>query len=158
MKIREVMTRDVCTLDPWAPLSEAARLMWEHDCGLIPVVDPHTQALVGVITDRDACMAAFLHGQALHSLPIEAAMARTLVTCRPEDDAAAALEALRRHQLHRLPVVDAQGLLAGIVTINDLAREASRQRGSGRQQLGSEVTETVAAICRPREAVATAEA
>jgi CBS domain-containing protein len=155
MKIEEVMTRNVLTLDPGATLADAARLMWERDCGFLPVVEPQSQALLGVVTDRDACMAAYTQGATLCCLPVAQAMAKKVMTCKPDDDLARAHELCRRHQLHRLPVTDAQGRLVGIVSVNDLARAATRLRGNGRQQMCADVGETIAAVGRPRELAAT---
>src|SRR5262245_46040910 len=63
--VHEVMTKDVRTIGPDASLADAARVMWERDCGFLPVTDRADGRLLGVITDRDACMAALMHGAPL---------------------------------------------------------------------------------------------
>jgi len=83
MKINEIMSRSphACRLED--NLNSVARLMWEHDCGCIPVISTNGNgALVGVITDRDICMAAYTQGKPLIEIPVESAMVRGVIACR----------------------------------------------------------------------------
>lgn len=102
-------------------LDAVARVLWDHDCGAVPVVDDKG-ALVGVVTDRDVCMAAYTQGRALGEIPVDTSMARTVRTCRPDDAAATAMATMQEHQIHRLPVVDGKGAPVGILSTNDLVR------------------------------------
>ena len=84
MKVQEVMSGRLETCHPWDSLNEAARLMWDGDFGWVPVVD-QGERLVGVITDRDICMAAYTRGRPLRELPVAAAMCREVCCCGPDD-------------------------------------------------------------------------
>ena len=124
MNVKDVMTREVRSVRMADRLDAAARLMWEQDCGLAPVVDS-SNVLVGVLTDRDLCMATYTQGRPLAEIPVTAVMARMLRTIKPDDSLAAAMVVLQQAQVHRLPVVDARGVLVGLLAVNDLVRLAA---------------------------------
>ncbi|MBI4516536.1 MAG: CBS domain-containing protein [Deltaproteobacteria bacterium] len=151
MSVAEMMSQDVKTCRPQDTLNSAAHLMWEFDCGCVPVVDSDNH-VVGMLTDRDICMAAYTQGALLSELGVASAMSKEVYTCGPQDTPAAAEELMRAHQIRRLPVVDAAGRLVGLVSLNDLAREAGRQpaRKTKRQVKADEVITTLAAICARR--------
>ena len=152
MKVEQVMSRNVKTCLPNDTLNRVAQLMWENDCGCVPVVDDDGRA-VGIITDRDVCMAAYTQGGQLSRLCVGSAMAHEVRSCRPTDTVAEAESIMRAAQVRRLPVVDAERHIVGLLSLNDIAREVARERGaSGKPELGSEeVAETLGAICVPRE-------
>lgn len=148
MHIEELMTKPVFTCRPTDSLRAAAQLMWDHDCGVIPVVDADDR-LVGMITDRDVCMAAFTQGKPLEALGVEGAMARQVFSVGPDQTIGDAEKLMAEKQVRRLPVVDAAGKPVGIVSLNDLARAADRP---GRLKDGlAKVLHTLAAVCQPRE-------
>jgi CBS domain-containing protein len=150
MKAMELMTKEVRTCGPRDTLDVAARAMWEGDLGCVPVVDA-ARRVVGVVTDRDVCMAAYTQGQPLHGIPVASAMAKEAVCCRSEDDLATAQALMQKSRVRRLPVVDAGGRLAGILSLNDLALQAARERAQKSRALGMEdVASTLAAICEHR--------
>jgi CBS domain-containing protein len=121
MKISELMTRDVFTCRTHDDLASAARLMWDHDIGALPVLDEHAR-VVGMITDRDICMAAYTRGERIDAISVLATMSELPTTCA-EDAELHEVEALMRgHQIHRVPIVDDNGRMVGIVSINDLVR------------------------------------
>ncbi len=152
MRVEQLMTKDVRTCRPEESLSDAARALWERDCGFVPVVDGDgILRLVGVLTDRDICMAAFLSGRRLDEIPVREVMSRNLRTCRADDAVADAEASMRSAQVHRLPVVDDAGQLLGVISLADLAREAVRQQGATRRDITeTEIGCTVAAIHQPR--------
>lgn len=119
MQVRDVMTRNVKTCSASDPLTRAAQLMWDHDIGCVPVLDPR-ELLAGVITDRDICMAAYTQGRALDEIPVFSAMASNLAVVRPEDDIEEAERMMSVHQVRRIPVVDAGRKIVGIITVGDL--------------------------------------
>lgn len=152
MKIQEIMQRNVkvCTQDD--TLNIAAQLMWENDCGCVPVVSTDGNgAVVGMISDRDICMAAYTQGKTLAEIPVTVAMAHSVLSCRPSDDLALAEAMMREARIHRIPVVDDSGAVQGIVSLTDIARHALNL-GEGKVALGTqaEVTRTLAAIREPR--------
>ena len=119
MKVEQLMSRDVKTCQATEMLNRAAQLMWENDCGCVPVVDEDGRA-VGMITDRDVCMAAYTQGRPLDALPVASAMARDLRSCHATDTIVEAESIMRAAQVRRLPVVDPEGTLLGIVSRRDL--------------------------------------
>ncbi len=123
MNVNELMSREPRAVAIGERLDAAARVLWEMDCGLAPVVDA-AGALVGVLTDRDLCMASYTQGRSLGEIPVTKVMTRTVRTCRTDDTVAAAMATMQQAQVHRLPVVDARNLLVGILSTNDLVRAA----------------------------------
>lgn len=150
MKISDLMTRDVATLEPDASAFDAARLMWDRDCGFLPVIHPLSRAVLGVVTDRDVCMASYTQGVPLRDIPVNRIMSRSVVTCSVSDDLERAHAKLRGHQIHRLPVVDELERIVGVISLNDLARHAVRQRGPGSASEKSAIAETLGLVNTPR--------
>lgn len=150
MQVEKLMCRDVKTVNMTDSLADAARIMWECDCGCVPVVNEEGR-VSGIITDRDACMAAYLSGKPLRDLPVEGSMARQVMSCRPEDDILDAENVMRRAQLRRLPVTDANGRLLGMLSINDIARHAERMQNERTPGVNlRDVAMTLVAVSRPR--------
>jgi CBS domain-containing protein len=149
MKIKDVMTRDVATCRPEDSTSQAARLMWEHDCGVVPVVDAQ-QRPVGMITDRDVCMAGYTTGRSLWDIKVGDVMSRSIQSCSLEDSVRAAELAMQRRHVRRLPVVDSAGKLVGLLSLSDIARRASKSNTRPDEGLELEkVGETLASVCQP---------
>jgi CBS domain-containing protein len=144
MNVRDVMTRDVATCRAEQTASDAARAMWDRDCGFVPVVDGGR--LVGVVTDRDLLMAARIQGKNPNEVRLASLVQSPVAVCRPEDDLDAALEVMARRQVRRLPVVEAPDRLVGVLSLNDVALHAV-----GDELRLQRVAETLAAICRHRE-------
>jgi CBS domain-containing protein len=110
-------------------LSEAMGLMWEFDIGALPVVNDE-DVLVGVVTDRDIAMAVATRNRRASELQVGEVMSGKTHSCTREHSLKAVLEIMRREQLRRLPVVDANGYLQGMITINDIVRAAQDGKGS----------------------------
>src|ERR1044071_42779 len=85
MRVQELMSQPVVTCHLHDSANAAAKIMWEHDCGVVPVVDDSGR-LIGVVTDRAICLAAYFQGAPLSSIRLDSMMSRELCTCRPEDD------------------------------------------------------------------------
>lgn len=148
IRVKDLMTADVHSCRPEEPLSAAARLMWERDCGAVPVVDERVR-VVGMITDRDICMATYTQGRPPQDLAVGAVMATTPHACRPEDSLARAEELMSAHQVRRLPVIDDESRLVGILSLADLVRAAASTASTRRPTL-EEVTAPLAAVSAPR--------
>lgn len=148
MQIKDVMVRDVKTCVSADCLSRAAQLMWENDCGVVPVIDAD-ERVVGMITDRDACMAAYTKGRPLSEIRVDEVMSRDVKTCRSEDTVADVEAKMRMQRVRRVPVTDPLGHLTGIVSLNDLARAAADPGNAANGLARAEVAETLASICRP---------
>jgi CBS domain-containing protein len=152
MKVEQLMTRNVKACEPDDSLGIAAQIMWEQDCGCVPVVSRGNGAamLVGMITDRDVCMAAYTQGQPLQATKVQRAMARSLCTCRPTDAVSVALKVMRTNQLHRIPVVDAEDHLVGILSLTDVVREAAHTGHETGDLSATAIAATVESIAKRR--------
>src|SRR5271163_613534 len=151
MKVADSMTREVRACTVHDSLNAAARVMWEHDCGCVPVVDSQGR-LVGIVTDRDICMAAYTQGVPLEAIPLERVMAARVISCARTDDLDLAHRLMRKHEIHRLPVVDSRGRLTGILSLSDVVNQASQ---AGASSEAVEIIATLSAIRKRRAAAAT---
>ncbi len=150
MLISEVMTSDVASCGPDDTLESAARMMWDRDCGSVPVVDEQRR-VVGIITDRDVCMAALTQGVPLSVARVASAMAREVECIRSDAGPALAEAAMQRRQVRRLPVVDAEGRLVGMVALADLAYAMESAVTFGADGMTwTAIGRTFAAVSRPR--------
>lgn len=139
MRIDDLMTKDPATCRASDPLSAAAQLMWDRDCGCVPVLaDDGSDAVIGVITDRDICMSAHFRGRSPTEIAVAEAMSKSLRTIGPEQTPAEAEEAMRSAKVRRLPVIDAEQRLLGVVSLADLARVAAEQHGWRRAEVSHE--------------------
>ena len=131
MRIKEVMTESPQSCRVGDSANEAARIMWERDCGVVPIVD-HAGKVAGIVTDRDICMAAYFQGLPLSQM-------------------ADAERLMQERQIHRVPVVDDVGRLVGMLSLSDVARGVKRS-GALAQKNGEaqELLQTVARISEPR--------
>ena len=146
VKVRALMSQDVRTCRPSDSLHFAARLMWDHDCGCVPVVDQNV--VVGMLTDRDICMAAYTQGRSLPELTACGAMSKHVYSCHPDDLLSAAEQIMATHRVRRLPVIEKDGRLVGILSLSDLAREATpMSRQNGRGVTRADIGKTLIAIC-----------
>jgi CBS domain-containing protein len=148
MMVRDVMSRPVHTCRSHESLNAAAQKMWDADIGAVAVVDDKNR-VVGMVTDRDLCMAAYLQGRLLGDIVLAGCMSRHLVACGPEDSIDDVLHLMRQHQIRRLPVLDQGRHAVGMVSLSDLVRWPERpSRGEG------ELMDTLATVSQPRHAVA----
>ena len=156
MKIEQLMKRPVRTCQREDSLDGVAQVMWEGDCGCVPVVDGDGR-LLAMITDRDICMAAHFQGRPLDALKVKNAMSAIAFACKPEDKIADAERIMRSNQVRRLPVVDDDDRVVGIVSLNDLALEAGVEAAAKKREVTlTEVGRTLEAVCRHRESMVAA--
>jgi CBS domain-containing protein len=123
MKARDLMTTPVNVCSPGTNLATAAMEMWSSDCGALPVLLDDGK-VVGMITDRDICMAAAMRHRDIAEIPVGSVITGTLESCKPDDDLADLLDTMKYAKVRRLPVVDGEGKLQGIVSINDIILQA----------------------------------
>ncbi len=142
MRVQDVMTPHVRTCFASDTLDTPARLMWDYDCGVIPVVDTERH-IVGIITDRDICMAAYTQGKPLAEIPVHHAMAAQVYTCSMGDDLNRVEHLMRDVRVRRLPVTNSEAKLVGIITLGDIARA---WRTSAVSPSSEGVTRTLAAV------------
>ena len=129
MLVREVMKIDVAVCSPDNNLAEVAARFWDAQCGSLPVVD-HQRRVLGMITDRDVAIALGTRNVRASDVRVKDVAPGRVFTCAPEDDFEAALNTMVTQNVRRLPVVE-EGRLAGILSIDDLAQEASEWPDEG---------------------------
>ena len=121
-KISELMTPNPCAIDADKPVSYAARMLKDEDVGLAPIVDG--DRLVGTLTDRDIVTRVVAEGKDPQSVTVREVASTDVVTVDPEQDLNEALRLMASNQVRRLPVVEEDGRLVGVVAQADVAREA----------------------------------
>ena len=148
MKVADVMNPTVIACSPQDLLSRAAQIMWDADCGCVPVVE--SERLVGIVTDRDLCMAGYTQGRSLAQIPVGAAMAKRLFTCRASDALSEVFDVMAENGLRRVPVVDGEGRLVGLLSLADAFQAANREKTKKRLELADRLFETLVRVTKPR--------
>jgi CBS domain-containing protein len=118
MKVQDIMTSDVQCCSPETNLAAAAKMMWDSDCGALPVLNVQSQVM-SIITDRDICMAAATKNRSASDITVWETVSGKAHTCHLSDDVHTALDMMKREKIRRLPVVDEDEVLQGIVSMND---------------------------------------
>lgn len=145
MKARDLMTANVQACQPDTDLAAVTKLMWDHDCGFVPVVD-QKGAVVGAITDRDICIATATRGLPPERIAASQVMSSPVHGCAPDDTVTQVLMTMKQFKVHRLPVIDDHGLLKGVVSMNDIVLATEHTKGPALK----EIVSTMAAICEHR--------
>ncbi len=143
-KCEKVMTTKIVCCLPGDTVVKAAQLMKRENVGAIPVIEnQQTQKLVGIVTDRDLALKIVAAGRDAKSTQVGAVMTRKVVTCHPEDDLQKALDAMSEHQLRRIPIVDKDNKILGIIAQADVATRLDKPEKTAEmvKQI-SQVTET----------------
>ncbi|MGZ3489666.1 MAG: CBS domain-containing protein [Isosphaeraceae bacterium] len=140
--VRDAMTRNAHWCRPDDRLAAAAMTMCEGDCRFLPVVDGMGHP-VGVITDGDICLLGSTDRRSLREIFVREAMSGQPATCRADDDLLAAIKILRERRIRHLPVVNAEGLLEGVLSLTDLVLCAEEQ---GSSRLREEVAAALRSI------------
>jgi CBS domain-containing protein len=126
--IRDVMTSNPCAIDAEKPVAYAAKMMRDEDVGLAPIVEG--ERLVGTLTDRDIAIRVVAEGRDPESTPVRDVASTDLLTVDPQQDLDEAVRLMAQHQVRRIPVVEEDGRLVGVVAQADVARQADdRQTG-----------------------------
>lgn len=141
MRIKDVMTVEPTVCPPATSVAEAAHLMWDADCGILPVVDGG--ALVGVVTDRDLFIALATRNAVAATLTVSEVATTGVWTCGPDDEVQTALETMKARRVRRLPVVGADATVVGIVSMNDILLAA----GSRKRAADDDIVSTLRSIC-----------
>ncbi|HEX3127139.1 MAG TPA: CBS domain-containing protein [Thermoanaerobaculia bacterium] len=133
MKVRDIMTENPACITPETTARQAARLMEDNDVGSLPVVESDsTRRLVGVVTDRDLALRVLGRGES-PEVPVREVMSSNVQSCRAEDSIDDVENAMSRHQVRRIPIVDADNCVVGMIAQADLARE---RKAVGAKDLG----------------------
>ena len=148
MNVRSLMTPNPRTCSRGTNLAEAAALMLDADCGILPVVD-EAGKLAGVVTDRDMYIALATRNTLASQITVGEVARTKVFTCGPDDDVQSALATMKRQHVRRLPVEGFGGTVAGIISMNDILLAA------GKKGVGSaEIIDTFQAICAHHQPVA----
>jgi CBS domain-containing protein len=150
MNVRDLMSRKVHCCTSAQPLHDAAELMRTHKLGCIPVVDSEHRP-IAMLTDRDICMAALAHGQALRDIPVCAGMSKGIFTCHESASLSEAERIMRDWHVRRLPVVGDQGVLVGMLSLGDIARGLpTRPLGKLQEHVFGDVVHTLTSLSQKR--------
>lgn len=142
MKCKDIMTSNPSTCSPEEISVQAARIMRDEDVGIVPVCE-EDKKLVGVVTDRDICLTVVAEERHPREVKVSECMSEDLVTCQPEDEVQKAADLMKEYQVRRIPVVDNQGRILGMIAQADIALKVGTPE---------EVTETVQKISKPGKA------
>lgn len=148
MKVQDLMTTSpaACTLTN--SLADAGMMMWHHDCGILPVVAEGGK-VVGLITDRDICMAGVLTGRNLANIAVKDVASGKVFACHTDDDVRTALKTMQENRIRRLPVVDELGLLQGVLSMNDIVLKAEEAKDKKTPKVTyADVINTYKSICQ----------
>lgn len=128
MLVNEIMKRPPATCTTNDTVTQAARIMHEHKCGFVPVVDSRG-SVIGVVTDRDVCLVVGDKNRAMTHVSVQDAMSHPVFSCYVDDNVKVTLGTMARRHVRRLPVLDKRGRLQGILSIDDVIQAPSK-RGS----------------------------
>jgi CBS domain-containing protein len=149
MRVEDVMTKDVTFCSPATNAAAAAEIMWNRDCGILPILE-ESGRLVGLVTDRDLFIALGTQSRNASELPVGEVMRPEPSVCASEDDVRNALKTMAQQRVHRLPVLDKSGALKGILSMDDVILRAKPETDG---VFKDDVIRTLKAICahQPRE-------
>jgi CBS domain-containing protein len=123
MLVKDVMVRTPAFCAPEANLGEATAILWNRNCGILPIVDSQ-QRVIGVVTDRDLCIAMGTRNRLPGEITLAQVASKKVYSCRSDETIPGALEIMGRHKVRRLIVVDGQGHLEGILSMDDIVLHA----------------------------------
>ena len=124
IRVHELMTQPVAAVHPGTPVTRAAQLMGERDCGALPVTGDNG-VLVGIVTDRDIALRIVAHGLDARATTVADCMTGRVFACYANESVAECMRQMARHRVRRMPIVDDRGRLVGILAQADLARRAA---------------------------------
>lgn len=148
--VGSIMTRGVVSCTGTDTLHRAAQIMWDRDCGAVPVVDAEGRA-VGVVTDRDLCMAAYTRGRSLSAVNVSSMLTGRLHTCFASTSLDEAMARMAAHRVRRLVVVEpGNQRLVGMLALADIARHL-QAIGTTQRRAPARLASLLAALSTPRQ-------
>lgn len=154
MQVKDIMTLNPRTCQPATNLAAVVKLMWDGDCGTVAVTDSSGK-IVGMITDRDVCIALATKNQPASQLRAEDVISGKVFACKTDDDVRSAFTTMKDQRVRRLPVVDDLGKLQGVLSMNDVVLATARKP---QEIAADDVLSTFRAICEHRPARAASAA
>lgn len=150
MRVQDVMSKTVASCRADTNLADATALMWEHNCGLLPIVN-HEGMVIGVVTDRDICVALGTRDRRASEIKVSEVAYRAAVLCNAQDDLRPVLKVMAAERVRRLPVVDQKGTLIGVLSLDDVTLRARHHDDTDRPEVSFEdVVNTLRAIYKGR--------
>jgi len=143
MKVQDVMTEDVLFCMIGDGLDRAAAIMWEKDCGVVPIVDAEKK-VVGMVTDRDICIAVSTQNKTPFEIKVEEFTCRKVVSCLPTDNIKDIFRLMKKNKVKRLPVTSQNGELIGIISLTDILFAAEKNK-----KLQKRILSTLIEISKP---------
>ena len=152
MKVQDVMMGEVKSCRPETNLAEAATIMLNYDCGVLPVVNNENK-VIGMITDRDIAIAVATKARLASEIPVGEVISRKVYSATLDEDIHTALKTMRHEKIRRLPIVNSDGMLQGILSLNDIVLRAEEEKGRHHPGLNYEdAMSTIKAVCEHRPA------
>ncbi len=147
MKVKELMTKNVGFCHSGDKLPNAVEIMRQHDCGIVPVVDEN-EKVVGMITDRDICLAVADADSKISQIKVEKLITTKIISCSADDKIKDALKKMRKNQIKRLVVTGKDGKIVGILSVTDVLVSVRKDK-----KLKKKIYKTLEAIFQPRPIV-----
>jgi CBS domain-containing protein len=148
MKVRNVMTDNVETCREDDTLDAAAMKMWNRDCGAVPIVTSDGR-VAGIVTDRDICMALVTQNRLANQIRTGEIMARSIYSINENDNVDDAIDLMRDYKIRRIPVVDVDQKLVGILSLSDIVTHADKHKGK-KHISNKDALKAVKAVSEPR--------
>lgn len=145
MKVADIMVRTAASCRGEANLGDAVEIMWNRNCGILPVVNVEGK-VTGIITDRDICIALGTRNRLPGEVAVKDVAGSQLHFCRPEDEVQSALEKMGEAKVRRLPVINNEGKLQGILSMDDVVLHADIG-DPARDPSATRVIQTLKAVC-----------
>jgi CBS domain-containing protein len=149
VKVKKLMFAEPVFCDSETDLASVAHLLWENDCGSVPVV-AHDHKVIGMITDRDICMAAATKHRPPGEITVAEVIDGNVYKCQLDTDLGEAMLIMKQEQVRRLPVVDADGKLQGVLSLADIILSAEPHSAKAVKLSAGPIMEMLKAICSPR--------
>jgi len=138
MIVKDIMKKAVATCAPESDLASVIETMREHACGFLPVVDSHG-IVMGVITDRDVCLAGGTKHRPLARVSVKETMSHPVFSCFPDENVKVVLATMAKHRVRRLPVLNKSGHLEGVLSIDDVVSAPPRRGGPTADEIVAEL-------------------
>jgi CBS domain-containing protein len=137
MKVKEIMSQSAVCCNPETNVGAAVELMWVRNCGMLPVVGPD-QKLIGIVTDRDICIAMGTRNGLAGELTVGEIATRNVFTCKPDEEIHEAMQTMATQHVRRLPVVNEKGVPQGILSMDDIITHGDLNKWEGCCELSAE--------------------
>ena len=147
MKVKNVMVSPAISCRPDTNLGVAAEMLWRQNCGILPITNIQDR-VIGVVTDRDMFIALATRNRLAGELTLGDVTSGRVYSCKPDDDIHIALATMSEHGVRRLPVLDAEGKIVGIVSMDDVVKQT--QMGDRAELSSREVVHALQGIYAPQ--------